>query len=415
MANFSALFPNLQSNLDFVDVDGGTDDGNGSSGKVVYWAESDDSSVIPTNKLPNFSTGNIFTGTSTQTGDANALDSFIAAFDAAGVATEGITVAVGETISAGDRAILTDAGGETEIWIYIGADVTADATASSGQIVAGDFRDLSHTGDVVDTLQAGTSTNIVLSGGTDLGAGVRVGAVTVDLDADITGITSINGGADTTALTIGNSATTTLGLATTGELDATAGSVDINSAGNITADTTNGSIEMNAAGANGSFSLNANTSGVITASSNLSLTAIASELRVSGTGITAGTDAAPNVIGVGADGRLQTVNVEVGGGPLSERYAYGATTDTGAHTQAAFNTVVYVPTQSQQQIITLSDGTAPDNGTWLKVINNSGRADLRVNTTQGFLGTGDTFVIFDDTTANVEFIYTTDGWAIIAS
>lgn len=58
-------------------------------------------------------------------------------------------------------------------------------------------------------------------------------------------------------------------------------------------------------GSSGSYNLEIHQTGA----ADIELNAFAGELQVAGAGITPGTDASPNTLGVGSDGRLQTVNV----------------------------------------------------------------------------------------------------------
>ena len=162
----------------------------------------------------------------------------------------------------------------------------------------------------------------------------------------------------------------------------------------------------------GTVSIGGSQATTITGGANLSLEhAIASELRVAGTGITAGTDAAPAVLGVGSDGRLQTVNVVTGGGALG----YATVPDTAATTltTAQLNGVIFIGSQSQAATITIPATTA--NGTFIKVINNSGRADTTLSSSNSFVGTADTTLVLNDTSANFELIFTAAGWAVLSS
>ncbi len=389
MANFSTLFPNLQDNLDFT-----VGSATGTANQIYGWAQADDTSLIPLSKIESFSIGDVHSITLADDTTVSAAN-LVAALNADSTTATDLS---GETIKEADTIIVTGAGtaaGEVITYVYTG---TSKVVGTATDFAAGDFHQLA-------TAASGVTS---LVGGTNISVDSATGQVTVNLDAVLTGITSINGGG--TGITFGTFAAGDTSSNTNVQFNALNYNVASTGVNFNDAESSSAGFNVNSTGntsISGNFSSFSGTGRTTIGSSGSETRVAGSALTNPGTGLTA-------PIGIDENGNL-TTTVEVGGGPLSERYAYGATTDTGAHTQAAFNTVVYVPAQSQQQIITLSDGTAPDNGTWLKVINNSGRADLRVNTTQGFLGTGDTFVIFDDTTANVEFIYTADGWAIIAS
>ena len=446
MANFSTLFPNLQLDLDYSG-DGTT--ANATSSQISTWARGGDTSVIPLSKLPALTLGHTHTYTSTATTHAAALAAFRAAFNAAGTASGGITVAVGTVLNAGDILILTASGGIFESYLYTGDPVTADAGAGNA-VAEADFIDITNAGDGVTQVIGGTNLNTT--------GNVTEGNVTVNLDASIAGITNINttaatnlilGNAGATlnidsstfdvdatnanitstgaaTLAAGNNSVATLsaGTGAAAEVDITSqgtgvsaidinssGGIDIDSTGDISIETANGGFEVNAAGTNGTVSIGGSQATTITGGANLSLTAIASELRVAGTGITAGTDAAPAVLGVGADGRLQTVNVVTGGGALG----YATVPDTAATTltTAQLNGVIFIGSQSQAATITIPATTA--NGTYIKVINNSGRADTTLSSTNSFVGTADTTLVLNDTSANFELIFTAGGWAVLSS
>ncbi len=453
MANFSTLFPNLQDNLDFT-----VGDATGSANQIYGWAQADDTTVIPSSKLPNLSSGTVFTGTSTSATAALALADFVAAFNAAtGAAAgvvNGITVPAGSTITAGDRAIITDAnagGAETETYIYVGADVTAPA-----DIVVGDFRDLTHSGDVVDTITEGA--NIALSGGTEIVTGTRSGAVTVALDAALIDITSIvpASGADLTLGTVTANEDTIINGAT----------VDINSAGAVTVDgsqvtfgtfdigatTNNINVQFNALNYNVSSTgvnfndaegntagFNVNSTGNTSISGNFSSFSGTGQTTIGSTGsntilqgaetrlaavtsvIEHGTDAEPNVLGIGADGRLQTVGVVTGGG------AYTVNPLTDAVSQSIVeNQVNLIPTLATTGRTYTIAGDLP-TGTWVKIVNraanstNQATISLNQNTgsvDQEFLdaSTTPTTLVLNDTSANFEIVkVTATEWAILAT
>ena len=447
MANFSTLFPNLQDNLDFT-----VGDATGTANQIYGWAQANDSTIIPASKLPNLMAGQVYTGTATAAATSGAaLTAWVTAFNAATATAagtnDGITVAAGSQISPGDTLIITDSAGDTETYVFVGTQTTAPADIAGTN--AANFRDISHTGDVVDLITPNADGNILVTG-TGAGGGF-LGQVGLQLDSTLTGISTISNAAgqalglgistaitnvnglnvvvagqteiDLTAPTVDINASTaatidsaSIALTSTGTgvsaIDINSGGgIDIDSAGDISIETTNGGFEVNAAGVAGTVSIGGSQATTITGGANLSLTAIASELRVAGTGITAGTDEAPAVLGVGADGRLQTVNVVTGGGALG----YATVPDTAATTltTAQLNGVIFIGSQSQAATITIPATTA--NGTYIKVINNSGRADTTLSSSNSFVGTADTTLVLNDTSANFELIFTAAGWAVLSS
>ena len=425
MANFSTLFPNLQSDLDFVDVAGLT--GNGSANSIANWAQSDDTTVIPPSKLPNLMAGQVYTGTATAAATSDlALTAWVTAFNAATAAVagtnDGITVAAGSQISPGDTLIITDSTGDTETYVFVGTQTTVPANLAGTN--ATNFRDISHAGDVVDTLGTTGSTGNIVIGGTAAGS-VFVGQATVTLDSTLTGITSVTN-ATGAAIGIGQSDAVTningLTTAITGgsagritntapEFDVTASSADSNAihlaaasggvqidANNYTVGTfavgnTSANVNVqynalsynvassgvnfsNAEGATAGFNVNStgNTSiggnfssfsgtGQTTIGVNTSGTFIASD-SITGTGTTA---AAAAPIGVLASGEIVT-GVSVGGGAQKVDGTTETATTTG---ETADVNAVYFIAPKTIAAYTLNLPAAGTAGNWIKIVNRS--------------------------------------------
>lgn len=114
-----------------------------------------------------------------QTGAA-ALTAYIASW--AGTATGGFSVvAAGTAISQGDLLLLSHPDGtppapQTESYIYTGPDVTAPAA-----LTASNFADITHTGDVVESV----------TGGTNITAAGTPTVPVLNLDATLVDITSV--------------------------------------------------------------------------------------------------------------------------------------------------------------------------------------------------------------------------------
>ena len=143
---------------------------------VATWAEGDDTTLIPSAKLPNLAISNTHTYTSTETTDASTLTSYVSAFNEAGVAAGGITVPVGEQLSVGDVVILTTAAPvTTEVYIYTGVTQTSTATSATGTISAANLVDFTNANAGVTTLTVGAG--LASAGGT----GAQTGAVDVSL------------------------------------------------------------------------------------------------------------------------------------------------------------------------------------------------------------------------------------------
>ena len=435
MANFSTLFPNLQDNLDFT-VGAAT----GSANQIYGWAQADDTTKIPKNKLPDISLGHTYTFTTNAATEALAIAAYTTLFGNGG-GTEANGAITGDVLDAGDLVIITYTGGATTQMLhllYTGPQVTAgtntpvDAnfvnvtagvtlTAGTNTSVGSDGTSIDLNASIagITNINTTAATNLVLG---NAGASINIDSTTFDVDASnvdftSTGAFAVTGGANQiVSLTAGGGAGGELDLTSNGTgasaIDInSSGGIDIDSAGNVSIETANGEFAVNAFGANGNVTIGGSQATTITGGANLSLTAIASELRVAGTGITAGTDAAPAVLGVGADGRLQTVNVVTGGGA----YGYATVPDTAATTltTAQLNGVIFIGSQSQAATITIPATTA--NGTYIKVINNSGRADTTLSSTNSFVGTADTTLVLNDTSANFELIFTAGGWAVLSS
>ena len=227
MANFSTLFPNLQDNLDFAQADGSVFSGTGagSSNKVIHWAQSDDTSIIPLSKLPNFDLSNTHTfSDTTSTGtattnrtEAQALAAFIAAYE------DQANIADFENINAGDIVIIQyipDGADSTTTAVaeYIYASGTPGQPGTAGTaVVPASFSAVQQAAaTAVNTLQASSTSNLLLNvdGSADSTTALS-GMLQIDLDPTLAGITSINAtGAGALSLSQSGSTTAIVGDAT---------------------------------------------------------------------------------------------------------------------------------------------------------------------------------------------------------
>ena len=470
MANFSALFPNLQDNLDFT-----VGSASGNDNQIYGWAQANDTTVIPLAKLPRLQLGHTHLATATDTTAADALASYVAAFNTAGTANNGITVTVGTVIDAGDILILTYNTNDIETYLFTGGQETATSDGATSTIAASEFRD-------VTTAEGGVSS---VAGGTNLNTtgGATTGNVTVNLDAAIGGITSINN-ASTDALTIGHAT-----LASAGNLTLNGDTLDINvndggldvdvAAGGMNFLATDGNVLLQTNGASSSATIQAtsaviqnatgltasrvtcNNDGVtiiatgvgddvsITANDEVNIAGVTARLRTGNAAADASVQVSATGVAIAAPGAADTVaitanatgNISLGATanitlPSSGNESFLSVDSSGnIHTNASiapgtytFNTIVdgatgSIPTtqhngvfliadQSQAIDITIANATAA--GTWIKIINNSGRPDVNLSGT--FLETADDDIVLNDTSANLELIWTgTAGWAIISS
>ena len=468
MANFSTLFPNLNGGLDFT-----SGSATGTAQQIYGWAQADDDSVIPLSKLPALSLGHTHTYTTTATTHPAALAAFRAAFNAAGTASAGITVAVGTALNAGDILILTAAGGIFESYLYTGAALVADAGAGN-TVAEADFIDITNAGDGVTNLAGGTNLNTT--------GNVETGSVTVNLDASIAGITNINTTAATN-LILGNAGATLNIDSSTFDVDAT--SVDITSTGNTVLAAGNNGLATLSAGtgaaaevritsqgtgasavhvtSSGGVNIDASgdvdiaaahfdvaTSGLLQLSSNVaSGTAIdidatqsagtininavgtagagsividagAGELRIGGEDIDNGTASVSRVLGIGANGQLTTNNITVGGGAQTVNLLTDA--DNQSITTNVVNVIPTLATTGRS--FAVAGGLAI--GSYFKIVNNpaniTNQATIVLNGSETFLGASATpgSLVLNDNTANFEVIKIAAGtgantWAIITS
>ena len=470
MANFSTLFPNLNSGLDFT-----SGSATGTATQIYGWAQADDTSVIPLNKLPSLTLGHTHTYTTTATTHPAALAALVSAFGNAGQVNAGITVAVGTVFDAGDILILTNGSSEFESYLYTGSQKTAGAGAAGDSLVSGDFVDITNAGDGVTTLTGGTNLNTT--------GNLTEGNVTVNLDASIAGITNINTTAATN-LILGNAGATLNIDSSTFDVDAT--SVDITSTGNAVLAAGNNSLATLSAGtgagaevritsqgtgasavhvnSSGGVNIDASgdvditaahfdvaTSGLLQLSSNIATgTAIdidatqaagtininavgstgvgsialnsgAGELRVAGENIgTTGTTAAPLVLAVAENGQLTTANVTTGGGAQTVNLLTDA--DSQSITSNAVNVIPTLATTGRS--FAVAGGLAI--GSYFKIVNNpanvTNQATIVLNGSETFLGASATpgSLVLNDNTANFEVIKIAAGtgantWAIITS
>ena len=122
---------------------------------------------------------------------ATALGNLVSAFDTAGTAANGITVTAGTTFSHGDLILLTHGASssrETEAYIFTGSNTTADATANSNAIANTDFADITHAGDVVETLRAGDNITIGdAPSGDETGSSATTPVINLDLTNSASG------------------------------------------------------------------------------------------------------------------------------------------------------------------------------------------------------------------------------------
>ena len=115
-----------------------------------------------------------YSDTRTSITEADAIAGLVAAWNTSGTPSNGYTVTTGEQLSSGDLILLgfnEDISGTatavTESFIYIGADVTSTTVANTGTIAAGDLIDITHSGDVVESVAAAASNpNIIVAGTT---------------------------------------------------------------------------------------------------------------------------------------------------------------------------------------------------------------------------------------------------------
>ncbi len=458
MAQFRNLFPNLTGD-DFLAPASSIPSNIANEAKISLWAQHGDDTIIPASKLPNISIGEVHPIQLTATDAAPTATNLVAFLNAfAGtptiIATEG------------DVFIVTGAGTESAnvvTYLYTNAtDKSFGSAVTNGTAVNGDFHQIASSAAGVSAITGGV--NLTNNGGN------TTGSVTLDLDATLVDITSI-APATGLDLTIGstasdedtviNGATLDLNSAGAVTIDATTGGVAIgadagdigitSSAGavNITSSTgeidltgstidINGSTVITGAGAgevniNNGISITTGTAGILALAASGPGT-----VRVSGTGITAGTDLAPNVLAVGADGDLMTTTIDSGVGAYSA--TSNALTDSAAQTVAVdLNSYVVIPRLSQDSTYTFTL-TSPAAGNWIKILNKGNFANAQdvtdgdasaVNTTKTanlriatinlgagniFAGGGtDTSIVLDDVTANFELIYDGTHWNVFTT
>ena len=411
MANFSTLFPNLQDNLDFT-VGAAT----GSANQIYGWAQADDTTKIPKNKLPDISLGHTYTFTTNAATEPLAIAAYTALF-AAGGGTEANGAITGDVLDAGDLVIITYTGGATTMMLhllYTGAQVTA------GTDTPLDAAFINVTAGV--TLTAGTNTSVGSDG------------TSIDLNSTINGMVGINrpgAGNTAVALEIGND----LGTRNTVGIHATTLSLDAGTAFNVLG----GSVSI--AGANNSnVALEANGSGElilsgnvvdVTASSTLELTSN----RASGVAVDIDATQAAGTININAVGTADagSIVIDAGVGELrlggqdigasgflqvnAEGHVTTGTAGVGAYeigTALIANQVAVLAGSTTYQLP--SDANAPI-GSWIKIFQNG--TDIIISgltNTQSIVGASDNTLSLDDTSANFEMIKTAaNTWRVLSS
>ena len=403
MANYSDLFPNLDAGIDFISSTEVTTQETAVVGSTLNnlpdWATALNSygtnaelttagitrELIPAAILPNFTIGEVHTAQLTTANTAASITALITELNADAVLAD-------EVIHEGDTIVILGSGTQsTTALTVIYTNSTGKTVNGTTVFLAGDFHSI-NSGAGVDSLEDDDNGNITLSGGVETSTGVRTGAVKLALDSSLTNIASIS---NTTAssMTVGvtQSNTTIHGnvLSLQGGLSA--------------------AIE---GGANGATV--ASETGNVTLNSGL-------EVRVAGEDITNGTHGSPNVIGVGPDGKLQTLNVVTGGGAYTVNDAEADASAVVADRTLVANAVNVLPTPSGAAV-TYQLPSSAAVGTWIKLINNSGIGTTVISASEaseGFIGTTDNTLSLSDTTANFELIKVSstaaDAWAIMAT
>ena len=179
-----------------------------------------------------------FASANTFTSEAAALAAFVAAFNAATASAAGtsggFTVPAAQTLEQGDSILIQyDESGSTvtENYVYFGATVTAPTN-----VVATNFADLTHTGDVVEQVAATAgNSGITVSGSAtrptiavDPGTNIQLNSTGVALATNV----DVAGTLDVTSAAVLDSTLTVAGQATfSGLVDINAG-VDIDTGGN---------------------------------------------------------------------------------------------------------------------------------------------------------------------------------------
>lgn len=280
----------------------------------------------------NVNNTHAYTGTGTT--DAAVLTSLVTAFNTAGTASGGITVASATQFNSGDLILLTNAATppNTESYIYTGADRTADGTPTSNTIAASDFIDITHSGDVVETLTAGPG--ITITGGATNPTVAVLARPSGPINVNAQGV-SLNSAAYGAGITAGAN----------GEINVVGGT-------NITAAAD--AINLDAA-----LAAIQSISSPTTGDTNLGITATG-ELRIAGTGITSGTDAEPGFLAVGTDGHVVTADPTSGISGTANTYSIFTANGLG-NGQISQSTAGDAVTIAQNTTITPLAGTGTRN------------------------------------------------------
>ena len=142
--------------------------------------------------------------TSTETTADAAKADFITAFNTAGTAVDGITVAIGTELDPGDQVILTYNTTDVEIFIYTGSNVVATDDSSTANIADAELLDVTNQNNGVSSIIPGSGLQ-----GTD----ALDGAVTLNVGAG-TGITVNANDVAITDAGVGTAQLTDLGVTT---------------------------------------------------------------------------------------------------------------------------------------------------------------------------------------------------------
>ena len=389
-----------------------------------------------------------FTSADTFADTDAALAAFVVAFNlGTGATSGGFTVPDNQRVDRGDLLLLTSTIGGVSVvesYIYTGANVTAPAN-----IAAGDFADITHSGQVVESLQvAGANsgltfnnsvgnvtatvdladansnlalgaTGLALSNNVDVQGTLDVtGNTTLDANLTVTGSTvniaaDERGLSDTKAINIGSQSRDTSGLSTATEtinIGSTAAPAIVNINGGAFVSNGTGTISIDNL-ADQPINIGTSTgSGVITIGGN-------SNLMISGSGLTRPTGTETSSLAINAQGQVVTA---AGGGAAGFTLLVGTDADITTNSGGDLLVLPIItanrninfpanPTMGTSFEVSNLSATGAGSGAFRWTLGEANDIVMGSTLTEAFT--------LDDATASFKMVYTDGmyGWVIIGA